>query len=146
MIQRIQSIYLLLSAGLTSVLLRLPLVRTDVTDTPGILGDQVFNLQDDPLLLGLFIIAAVLALASIFLFRNRPLQMKLTLVSVLFTVLGLGFAAYLLFFQGNTLPLAQLQVQAGSALPVLAIITGLLAHRQIKKDENTVKKAYGRLR
>lgn len=146
MIQRIQSIYLLLSAGLTSALLGLPLVRTDVPDTPGILGDQVFNLQDDPLLLGLFVVAAALALASIFLFQKRPLQMKLTLVSVLFTVLGLGYAAYLLFFQGSSLSTEQLQVQLGSSFPLLAILSSLLAYRQIKKDENTIKKAYGRLR
>lgn len=148
MIQRIQTIFLLLAAGLLAALLAVPFLRAD-TDTDyaasTVLGDQVFNLQDHLALLVLFLAAAGLALVSIFLFRKRPLQMTFTVISVLINVAGIGFAGYLLF-QSGAFDKGGLAVEAGVAFPLLAIIFLLLAYRNIKKDEKLVQSSYSRLR
>lgn len=148
MIQRIQTIFLLLAAGLLAALLAVPFLRVD-TDTDyaasTVLGDQVFNLQDHLALLVLFLAAAGLALVSIFLFRKRPLQMTFTVISVLINVAGIGFAGYLLF-QSGAFDKGGLAVEAGVAFPLLAIIFLLLAYRNIKKDEKLVQSSYSRLR
>jgi hypothetical protein len=60
-------------------------------------------------------------------------------------IAGIGFATYLLY-QSGAFEKGGLQVQAGIAFPILAIIFLLLAHRNIKKDEQTVKSSYSRLR
>ncbi|HKK74161.1 MAG TPA: DUF4293 domain-containing protein [Saprospiraceae bacterium] len=148
MIQRIQTIFLLLAAGLLGALLAVPFLSVgsgaDYAEA-GILGDQIFNLQDHLALLVLFLAAAGLSLISIFLFKKRPLQMTFTMISLLVTVGGIGFAAYLLF-QTGAFDKGGLEVQAGVAFPVLSIIFLLLAYRNIKKDEKIVKSSYSRLR
>lgn len=148
MIQRIQTIFLLLAAGLLGALLAVPFLRVgSAADyaAAGILGDKVFSLQDHIALLVLFLLSAGLALLSIFLFKKRPLQMTLTLISTLINAAGIGFAAYLLY-QTGAFDKGGLQIQAGIAFPVLAIIFSLLAYRNIRKDEHTVKSSYSRLR
>jgi phosphate/sulfate permease len=148
MIQRIQTIFLFLAAGLLGALLAVPFLSVGTGAeyaATSILGDQVFNLQDHMALIVLFLLSAGLALISIFLFKKRPLQMTFTLISTLINVAGIGFAAYLLY-QSGAFDQGGLQVQAGIAFPVLAIIFSLLAYRSIKKDENTVQSSYSRLR
>lgn len=148
MIQRIQTIFLLLAAGLLGALLAVPFLSVGAEAeyaAASVLGDQVFNLQDHIALLVLFLLAAGISLISIFLFKKRPLQMTFTLIGLLVNVVGIGFAAYLLY-QSGAFDQGGLQVQAGVAFPVLAIIFLLLAYRNIKKDEQTVKSSYSRLR
>ena len=137
-----------LAAGLLGALLAVPFLSVGTGAeyaATSILGDQVFNLQDHMALIVLFLLSAGLALISIFLFKKRPLQMTFTLISTLINVAGIGFAAYLLY-QSGAFDQGGLQVQAGIAFPVLAIIFSLLAYRSIKKDENTVQSSYSRLR
>ena len=57
----------------------------------------------------------------------------------------MGFAAYLLY-QVGAFQVGDLQIQAGIALPVLAILFQFLAIRYINKDEKTIQSSYSRLR
>ncbi len=139
MIQRIQSIFLALASFFCFGLFGTDAADTDVPQ-PGsaLFADGHFTLFDDPVLLGLFGLAGVLLLADIFLFRNRPLQIKLSWLSVLLIVAGVGYGAFRLM--GDSA--AELATpEPGLALPVLATVFGVLAARFIKKDEKLVRSA-----
>src|SRR5215203_1314140 len=83
MIQRIQSIWLLLAALAGFLLYRLPLWKGVLQD-----GSEKIFLGSEKLILFIIVIAtSVLALVTIFLFRNRKLQKSLSLLGVLFSVL-----------------------------------------------------------
>ena len=148
MIQRIQTIFLLLAAGLLGGLWVFPFSTVPATASiaeAGIFADQIFNLQDHTALLVLFMLAAVLALVGIFLFKQRPAQMKVVLLSSLVNIAGIGFTFFLLG-QVGAFEQSGMNIKAGLIIPFLATVFLSLAHRFIKKDEKTVKESYSRLR
>lgn len=138
MIQRIQSIFLLLASGACFGLLGLPLAETEQPLAQGFFTDADFDILDHWSLLALFIGAGVLLLAAIFLYKNRPVQMKIALVSILLVVGGAIAGGVLL---GQSPAVDQAQPDLGIALPVLAILFSLLARRGINKDEKLVRSA-----
>ncbi|GAB5550992.1 MAG: hypothetical protein Sapg2KO_05830 [Saprospiraceae bacterium] len=148
MIQRIQTIFLLLAAGLLGALWAFPFstvsASADLAEA-GIFTDQIFNIQDHIALLVLFMLAAGLALIGIFLFKKRPAQMKLVLLSNLVNLGGIGFAFFLLG-QVGAFEQSGMDIKAGLVFPFLATVFLGLAHRFIKKDEKIVKESYSRLR
>lgn len=138
MIQRIQSIFLLLAAGASLGLFGLPLASGKATAQNALLADGVFNLNDHIGLMIAFAGAGALALIALLLFKNRPLQLRLSLISLLFVLGGIGFGAYLLFTQAGE-AIDALNIGLGTFLPLLAIILILMANRFIKKDEKLVR-------
>jgi len=138
MIQRIQSILLLLACGATLGLLKLPLIGSIPSTQSQLLADGALALNDHLGLIIAFAGAAVLTLLAIFLFRNRPLQMRVNLLSILFILAGAGRAVYLLMSQTEA-ALDQLRIGVGTFLPLAGIILILMANRNIKKDEKLVQ-------
>jgi hypothetical protein len=135
MIQRIQTIFLLLASGAAFALFKLPFATTNEAVEATLYSDKVFNIHDHVALLGLFAGAGALALISIFLFKNRKLQMILTRVALLANIAGLLVAAFFFSNEANKVGEAGL----GVYLPVVFVIFGLLALRFIKKDDKLVK-------
>jgi hypothetical protein len=138
MIQRIQSVFLLLAALAAGFQLLFPFLLGQ--SALAVFADGRFNVFDNPGLLGLSILSGVLGLVSIFLFGNRPVQARVAglglLVSILSLVL-LGFTLYQIYSQ---LPSgAPLRMGAGLGLAPLAMLLFLLALRAIWKDEALVK-------
>lgn len=139
MLQRIQSVFLFLAA-----LACFSLFGTDVAETDQamaesqLFADGSFNLFDDPILTGLFGLSGLLLLVVIFLFKNRPLQMKLSLVAVVLVLLGVAYGVFLWL---NDLAAKVADPDIGLALPVLAIIFALLGRNGVKKDEELVRSA-----
>ena len=144
MIQRIQTVYLFLSALFTALLLFLPLA-VGVTVPGGPVRATLWGWTDPAsadslssgavhwIAGGLSVLVLALALVTIFGFRNRPLQKKLCVVQVvlLLVVCGLlgSFAA----------PLSAWSLSAASVFPVVSLILTLLAMRGISKDERLVR-------
>lgn len=139
MIQRLQSIFLLLASGSC-----FGLFGTDAADSPEpvatseLFADASFNIFDNPVLIGAFTLAGILLLADIFLFKNRLLQMKIALAAVVLIGLGTAFGAYT-FFTDSAAEMATPDV--GIALPILALVFAFLANRYIKSDEKLVRSA-----
>lgn len=137
MIQRIQSIFLLLAAAALLGLFGLPFASTaEPVTASALFADQTYNILDHTALSVLFILAAVICLLSIFLFNNRKLQMRLSIAAIVGAIAGLAFAG-VLFTQDSAGDSAQFGL--GFGLPVVAIILTFLAYRSIKKDETLVK-------
>jgi len=139
MIQRIQSIFLFLAAGACFGLFGLPLADTEAAQTTSVLfADQQFNLFDDPILLSIFVAAGALLLLDIFLFKNRPLQIRLSWLGIALVFAGGGYAFFLL---SNDSAQAMANPAIGVALPILAIVFAYLAKVYIGKDEKLVRSA-----
>ncbi len=143
MIQRIQSIFLLLASGSIFGQFGLPYLQTSADDparTMPILADGIFNPLDNIGLLGLTMLAGLASLLAIFLFRNRSLQSSFTIGALLSSGLLLALAGFTAY---NTLaslpPGGSAHYQAGLALPVVALLFQWLAGRSIRKDERLVR-------
>ncbi len=138
MIQRIQSVFFLLAAGSFGALFGLPIATSTAPATP-FLEDLVFNVLDQPLLAAIAGLGAALALATIFLFRNRTLQVRLGFVVVALAFLLVGIS----YFQYTNLAAAQsgggLTLGPGLFIPAGAILFGWLATFFVRKDEKVVR-------
>jgi hypothetical protein len=135
MIQRIQSVWLLLTAICAFVTYTLVLYIG--TQSDGV--QRPFALADHFLLVIFIIGLGVLSLFNIFLFKNRKLQFRLTIVALLLTI-GYVFVQYLKVEEFKTAnAFVQGSYQVAALLPIVMIIFLILAARGIYKDEKLVK-------
>ena len=143
MIQRIQSIFLLLASGSLFGQFGLPYLQTPLNDpsrTLPVLADGVFNPFDNIGLLCLTVLAGLASLLAIFLFRNRAMQTRFTIGALLASGLLLALAGFMAYNTLSSLPPnGSAQYQAGLALPVVALVFQWLAGRSIRKDEQLVR-------
>lgn len=138
MIQRIQTVYLLLTAIISGGLVFV----FDLWILAN--GTEVFvaNLFSSPeltqkLIPVSFFASSVIALISIVNFKNRKLQFVLGRIIVLINLFLLGLLIYLsLTLSGET---AVSEKGIGMFLPVVIVVLAVLANRAIKKDEDLVK-------
>ena len=132
MIQRIQSVYLLIVVLLGAVLpFFLPVWSTEE-------GTSVFA-TDQFMIMTVFGASAILALITIFLYKKRKLQISLGRLNIILNFILLGFFVY----WSQALP-GEMQISEkgiGMLTPVLSIVFLVLANKAIKKDEALVKSA-----
>lgn len=140
MIQRIQSVFLFLASLAALSLFAVPFAETEDQIANNIIfADGFYNIADHPGLIGFFSAAGALALIAIFLFKNRHLQMRLTIFSAIAVILGIVFG--LIYFLNNSggLEGTEINDQFGLYIPLIALLFILLAYRYISKDEKLVK-------
>lgn len=130
MIQRIQSIYLLIVVLLGSLL---PFVFPLWT-TPE--GTAVYA-TEVLIAMSLFIGSAFVALMSIFLFKNRQLQFVLGRLNIISNFILLGFFVYWSLSLPGEMKISEKGI--GMLIPILSIVFLVLANKAIKKDEALVK-------
>lgn len=147
MIQRIQSIYLFLAALVLASPVFLPLPLAKATGDPAALlatgenffADGTYWVKEFPGGMSL-LFAAAFSLYAIFLYKNRPRQMRLAAGMAILTVLLAVLFAALGFMYASQLPAGtQAQLAVGSGFPIVAVPLLLLAYRAIKKDEALVR-------
>lgn len=130
MIQRIQSVYMLIVALLGALL---PLWLDLWTNTD---GGQVFA-KSEPVAQITFYASSALAFIAIVLFKNRQNQFVANRLNMIFNLFLLGFFVYRsLNLSGETLVSEK---GIGMLIPVFSIVFLVLANRAIKKDEDLVK-------
>ena len=149
MIQRIQSVLLLLASGSCFSLFGLPFATSsgDVGDSVLFAQDNTYNIQDDMLLLAPFVLGGLLALGAIFLYNNRKLQTTVSRVAAVAMLIGI-VVSVLFFTQDMKLQTEALEVSDSFGLytPILGFILTLAAGHYIQKDEKLVRNSYDRLR
>ncbi|QNM85674.1 DUF4293 domain-containing protein [Polaribacter pectinis] len=137
MIQRIQTIYLLLASVVSGGMIFV----FDLWDN---LKGNVFALDlflRESALLKLipilFLLSAIISFVTIFLFNNRKLQFVVGRIVILINLFLLG----LLIYVSLTLPgeATVSEKGIGMFLPILAVLLIVLANKAIKKDEDLVK-------
>jgi hypothetical protein len=140
MIQRIQSVFLFLAScgfGLQFI----TDFFTSAASYTGMLGDKILEIQDNLILLGLTIGGALIPIVAIFLYSNRNLQKNLAMVSAVLAII-LPVAAGGLSVQemgSNNLQSSGIQPSLGAFLPIVSLISSILAHKYIKKDDKLVR-------
>ncbi|MDL2243374.1 DUF4293 domain-containing protein [Bacteroidales bacterium OttesenSCG-928-J19] len=127
MIQRIQSVYLLLVAGLMICMIFIPVVKLEV-------GEEVISWTQRTM----YGLTALVSLCTIFLYKNRKLQVNLG-----FGILLLLLLSYLTLFFDFWMPhkgeASNMVFQVSIAFPAFAAVLDILAIRAIKKDEKLVR-------
>jgi len=135
MIQRIQSLWLLIVAIAAFATYTLTLYIGKQADG----AIKEFLLADNFLLVILIIALGILAIICLFLFKNRKLQFKLSVLGVIFS-LGFLFLEYIKvedFKKDNLIQTGSYQI--GALLPIVMVIFFFLAARGIYRDEKLVK-------
>ena len=130
MVQRIQTIYLLISAGISGGLIFLFYLWTTV-------NEMAFYAKDDILYIALFLGSAVLALISIFMFKDRKLQFVLGRLNIILNFILLGLFVYRSLNLSGGTDVSEKGI--GMLLPIFSIVFLVLANKAIKKDEDLVK-------
>ena len=150
MIQRIQTIYLVLTTALMSLTLFLPLATICSGSEEVVVkafGVDVASFGFDlplPFYLGTVLIAAtLLPFVTIFLFKKRLTQIRLCVSEIVLLLGSAGFIALYCYRLVSLLSevLSNLIFTLGfaSLMPVVAIIPVVLAIRGIAKDEALVR-------
>nr|WP_297163452.1 DUF4293 domain-containing protein [uncultured Dysgonomonas sp.] len=146
MIQRIQSVYLLIAAILMAVVVCTPLaVLIGASDSfylfksMGVFENDLTLVYPSWGIAVCAVISALISFVSIFLFKKRKLQIKMSYVSIVFIILFYAaFAAYL--YTGQIALEAKFsKVEYGLALPAISLIVMVLALTKIKADERLVQ-------
>lgn len=145
MIQRIQSIYLALASlafgGQFVVPYATAPANTPATENPAFADGQL-NPFDNIGLLSLTILGIAIAAAAIFLFKNRPLQGKMTTLGVMVAVFLFALAGFVFFNLQRVVPAGSpISYNLGFLMPILGGIFSWLAGRAISNDETLVRSA-----
>lgn len=154
MIQRIQSLYLLLAAVLMGVALLAPVASFTVS-TGDVFTLSAFSLssatvsQSTIWMAILMVVATVLPLVTLFLFKRRMLQVRLCAVEI---VLLLGCVAFeaIYFYLAGANALEGIGVEHrhlgwAAIMPIVALVLTAMAARATFKDEVMVR-SFDRIR
>ena len=131
MIQRIQTIYLLVAFVLTGILpFFIPLWT--MTD-----GSAYFFMQNQVYVVALGL-STTLSLLSIVSYKKRQNQFVIDRLNIILNLILLGLFVYRsLNLSGETITVSEKGI--GMFLPIVAIVLLVLANKAIKKDEDLVK-------
>ncbi len=140
MIQRIQTVFLFLSAVLSGVLFFVPVALFKIGDE--IVKLSVLNFETQPNVLPLLILAIlmlIVPIVTIFLYKKRELQLKLSSLNVFLNAVFCGLI--FLFYVDKMQEL--LSVDAlyafGTYVPLINMVLSVLAMRWIRKDIELIK-------
>lgn len=143
-LQRIQSVYLLIAVILMVVFAFFPALTFQLGDREFVYGaleaGKVGVTHIDPLMLMLVILISLLAFIDIFLYKNLQRQMTVCFVDIIIglaMLVAIGIQAYVIGNREGVI----VNWQYYLAMPVLAIIFLMLAHHAISKDKKTLRDA-----
>lgn len=148
MIQRIQTVYLLIAEILIGALFFVPfaeiagkegsIYRFDIKGIylEGVQKSEIIY-SSLPLVL-LWAVSLILILITIFLYKNRILQMRISTINI-FILLGLGGLIFYYVWSGAKLLMGVYSLTIYLVFPVIAAILIYLANRAISKDELLVR-------
>ncbi|MDR0962884.1 MAG: DUF4293 domain-containing protein [Mediterranea sp.] len=148
MIQRIQTLYLLIATALLVAALCLPLGQFvgDDSITVSVFKPLGITLHNGDFyatwgLFGILLLSGIILLATIFLFKNRMLQIRMTVFSMILLVgyyIVFGVFLYMLLREDAV---GRYQIGWSLCLPAISIILSYLAFRAIYRDEVMVRAA-----
>ena len=144
MIQRKQTIYLLLALAALIVCLCLPIGKQTSNAMQGA-EVAVYNiglytstgLDAHPVLFTDIVVVATLSFINIFLYNKRKLQMKICVVNIVLCLVWYAYYAFmaLSMFKG----IGSFSMSFAVCLPLVAMILLILARAGIKADEELIR-------
>ncbi|SHJ39377.1 protein of unknown function [Tangfeifania diversioriginum] len=141
MIQRIQTVYLLVAGLLTATLFKLDFAEILVNDELHIFNAKgIFNGENmifDGLPVMVFIgLITLLHFVAIFMYKKRIRQIRIVVFTI---ILLLGLVGLFFYFTYAAFDNAQVAYKVPMAFPLVAIILDYLAIRAIGKDEALIR-------
>ena len=130
MLQRIQTVYLVISASIMGALyIWFPTIISE--------KDLILISKDEPVILGLIFGSILIAFFSIFSYKKRKSQFVINRLNIILNFFLLGVFVYRsLTLSGETLVSEK---GIGVFLPIISIVFLVMANKAIKKDEDLVK-------
>lgn len=130
MIQRIQSLYIVIAILLNGVLsFYLPLWITSE-------NVEIFAVSQ-PIALTLFLVSALISIITLFSFKKRKRQFVLGRINIILNFVLVGVFAYWTLKLPGEMDISEKGI--GMLLPIISIVFIALANKAIKKDEDLVK-------
>jgi membrane associated rhomboid family serine protease len=152
MLQRIQTLLLLVVAGAMASVTALPIwekssatlnekVQISAFNLEHLKGDACVLASSTAVIGVLAIVAALVAIFSITQYKKRILQMTLGVTNSVVIAVALGYTFYQVFKIGVPMfePEAQGSYGAGFVAMVTALLANMIANRFIRRDEMLVK-------
>lgn len=143
MIQRIQTLWLLLATAAAASMFFLPLAYIYAGDTEmvlrfsGLYHSASGELYDTAYTIaGLIGITALLSFITIFLYKRRVLQMRLCVYTAVLMVAIMALTAYYLFYKFADFEIVP---EFMVFMPLVGFILLLMARRAVKRDEGLVR-------
>jgi hypothetical protein len=140
MLQRLQSLYLLLAMVPYVLLFFFPIAEYTTPDAINTFSLMEITNGNSNSTVPLIIVVCLLAaacLVTIFLFKKRPLQIKITAITLLVHIGFIAAVFYSADFIANKLGTVA-NYKAGMYIALIPILFIVLAHRAIRKDEKMV--------
>ena len=130
MLQRIQTIYLVISAALVgAIYIWFPIIVSE--------EGTVMVRNDEPIIVGLIFGSILLTFISISSYKKRKSQFVMNRLNIILNFFLLGVFVYrTLTLSGETLVSEK---GIGVFLPIISIVFLVMANKAIKKDEDLVK-------
>ena len=130
MLQRIQTIYLIISAALVgAIYIWFPIIVSE--------EGTVIVRNDEPIIVGLIFGSILLTFISISSYKKRKSQFVMNRLNIILNFFLLGVFVYRsLTLSGETLVSEK---GIGVFLPIISIVFLVMANKAIKKDEDLVK-------
>jgi len=135
MLQRIQSIWLLLAAVCGFLTMKFSFFSGNKLDATNVKTFQYLTASSSIIILILTVASFVAALITIFLYKNRKLQLRITLAVIIISLLNI----FLYYRETKKFVEGESGYNLTSLLTVAIPIFLVLAARNIYKDEKLVK-------
>jgi len=156
MIQRVQSIYLLLVTILMSFLLVRPYANMTLADNQELIFkahtitiqsavDVISNYKTTIPVVLLLLIIGLLSFCTIFLYKHRIIQIRLTILNALLLLALIGSMLLYYFITRGTLGVTHSSFRLAMIFPIMAFIFCIMSIRSIRRDEILVN-SYNRIR
>lgn len=137
MIQRIQSLWLLLSAASAAIFCYLPIYNGTILGNP----PRDYNVQENLILFTLSILVGVISFVTIFLFKNRTQQKILIVANILLTVAVFVLQYFLVETLKKDTQIIIGNWQIAAILPLFIVFFHFFAYIGIRKDEKLLSSA-----
>lgn len=142
MIQRKQTLWFLISALIACLAFVLPFGFKNTTSMSSYnINIRDFDAQSHIVLTLLFGLIIVTNLGTLFLYKNRSLQVKLSIIILMACIGAFAFEIYFSTIEGNsiTFGLSQSTLYIGLIIPLLSFIFGIMAMRGVQQDIKLLK-------
>jgi hypothetical protein len=130
MLQRVQTVYLVISASIMGAL---------YIWFPTIISEKGLILisKDEPVILGLIFGSILIAFFSIFSYKKRKSQFVINRLNIILNFFLLGVFVYRSLTLSGEILVSEKGI--GVFLPIISIVFLVMANKAIKKDEDLVK-------
>lgn len=137
MIQRIQSLWLLISAAFAAIYINFPVYKGVLLNAEAI----EIRIREHLMLLAVSVIAGLMSFITIFLFKNRKQQKTLTLFNALICAGIFAIQYFIVEERKAAINIAQGEWQLIALIPLFMVILLLFSYQNIRSDEKLVNSA-----